>query len=253
MGLPITSGLRMPNSPLPSRTPSIRPRPRLCYVAGRCGTTLTSSIAPPTRAENAPPASRAQTVWTPIVQQSKEGDRVGILGLGGLGHMAITFASALGRTVTALSTTSSKEAEARALGAHHFVAHSDQSQLDAIAGTLDFILVTLATQETVDFSKFFPLLRPRGTLCFVGMCPPITADVFTLGFTMNSISTSNTGGRKEMVQMLEFCAERGIGATVKTRPMEEVNACLADLETKKEAVRYVLTQPLPAGAAATKA
>ena len=144
----------MPNSPLPSRTPSIRPRPRLCYVAGRCGTTLTSSIAPPTRAENAPHASRAQTVWTPIVQQSKEGDRVGILGLGGLGHMAITFASALGRTVTALSTTSSKESEARALGAHHFVAHSDQSQLDAIAGTLDFILVTLATQETVDFSKF---------------------------------------------------------------------------------------------------
>ena len=67
------------------------------------------------------------------------------------------------------------------MGAHNYVAHSDQSQLDAIAGSLDFILVTLATQEPVDFSKFFPLLRPRGTLCFVGMCPPITADVRRAG------------------------------------------------------------------------
>ena len=144
-------------------------------------------------AKTAPLLCGGQTVWTPIVQQSKKGDKVGILGLGGLGHMAIQFASALERTVTALSTTSSKKDEAMELGAHAFVAHSDQSQLDAIAGTLDFILVTLATQEPVDFSKFFPLLRPRGTICFVGMCPPITADVFTLGFTMNSISTSNTG------------------------------------------------------------
>ena len=67
-----------------------------------------------------------------------------------------------------------------------------QAQLDAIAGSLDFILVTLATQEPVDFAKFFPLLRPRGTMCFVGMCPPITADVFTMGFAMNSITTSDS-------------------------------------------------------------
>ena len=101
--------------------------------------------------------------------------------------------------------------------------------------------MTLATQETVDFSKFFPLLRPRGTCCFVGMCPPITADVFTLGFTMNNITTSNTGGRKEMEQMLAFCAEKGIGANVVTRPMSEVNKCLEELETLKHAARFVLT------------
>ena len=148
-------------------------------------------------ARTAPLLCGGQTVWTPLVQQTKAFDKVGILGLGGLGHMATKFASALGRTVTVLSTTMSKAEEAKSLGAHAFVAHSDQAQLDAIAGSLDFILVTLATQEPVDFAKFFPLLRPRGTLCFVGMCPPITADVFTLGFTMNSITTSNTGGRKE--------------------------------------------------------
>jgi uncharacterized zinc-type alcohol dehydrogenase-like protein len=143
-------------------------------------------------AKTAPLLCGGQTVWTPLVQQTKENDRVGILGLGGLGHMAIKFASALGRRVTALSGSASKAEEAKALGAHHFVAHSDQAQLDAIASSLDFILVTLATQEPVDFAKFFPLLRPRGTICFVGMCPPITADVFTLGFTMNSITTSTS-------------------------------------------------------------
>lgn len=179
------------------------------------------------------------------MQQSKEGDKVGILGLGGLGHMAVKFASALGRNVTALSGSMAKEQEAKALGAHAYVAHSDQAQLDAIAGTLDFILVTLATQEPVDFAKFFPLLRPRGTLCFVGMCPPITADVFTLGFTMNRITTSNTGGRKEMEQMLAFCAEHDIGANVVTRPMSEVNECLGELETLKHAARFVLTNEIP--------
>jgi thioester reductase-like protein len=191
-------------------------------------------------------ASRSlQTVWTPLVQQTKEGDAVGILGLGGLGHMAVKFASALGRTVTVLSSSMAKEHEAKALGAFSYVAHSDQAQLDAIAGTLDFILVTLSTQEPFDCCKFFPLLRARGTLCFVGMCPPITADVFTLGFTMNCITTSNTGGRKEMEQMLAFCAEHGIGADVVTRPMSEVNQCLADLESGQHAVRFVLTNTTP--------
>ena len=196
-------------------------------------------------AATAPLLCGGQTVWTPLVQQTKEGDKVGILGLGGLGHMAIKFASALGRTVTALSSSMSKAEEAKDMGAHNYVAHSDQSQLDAIAGSLDFILVTLATQEPVDFSKFFPLLRPRGTLCFVGMCPPITADVFTLGFTMNNITTSNTGGRKEMEQMLAFCADKGIGASVVTRPMAEINQCLAELETNKHAARFVLTNEPP--------
>lgn len=150
-------------------------------------------------AGTAPLLCGGQTVWTPLRQQTKAGDKVGILGLGGLGSMAIKFARALGTTVTALSSTEAKREEALGMGAHSFVAHADQEALDAAAGTLDFILVTLATQQQVDFTKFFGLLRPRGTMCFVGMCPPITADVFTLGFTMLNITTSNTGGRKEMV------------------------------------------------------
>ena len=98
-----------------------------------------------------------------------------------------------------------------------------------------------ATQQKVDFTKFFTLLRPRGTMCFVGMCPPISADVFTMGFTMHNITTSNTGGRKEMVEMLEFCARNKIGARVVERPLAKVNEVLAELESSKGAQRFVLT------------
>jgi len=197
-------------------------------------------------ASTAPLLCGGQTVWTPIRQQTKAGDRVGILGLGGLGHMAIKFAKALGCEVTALSSSESKKTEALSHGATNYIAHSDPAQLEAAAASLDFILVTLATQDPVDFSKFFPLLRPRGTMCFVGMCPPITADVFTMGFTMNNITTSNTGGRKEMLEMLEFCARHKIGATVKERPMSEINEALQDLEKMKGSFRYVLTNPAKA-------
>ena len=97
-------------------------------------------------ATTAPLLCGGQTVWTPLVQQTKQSDKVGVLGLGGLGHMAIKFASALGRTVTALSSTTSKKEEALALGAHTFVAHGDDAAMAEAASSLDFILVTLATQ-----------------------------------------------------------------------------------------------------------
>merc|ERR1719331_3456878 len=127
-------------------------------------------------------------------------------------------------------------------GAHKFIAHGDPAEMEAAAASLDFILVTLATQQEIDFTKFFGLLRPRGTMCFVGMCPPITADVFTMGFTMHNITTSNTGGRKEMVEMLEFCARNKIGARVVERPLAKVNEVLAELESSKGAQRFVLTR-----------
>merc|ERR1719178_100102 len=160
------------------------------------------------------------------------------MGLGGLGTMAITFASKLGCEVTALSSSDSKKRAALDLGATKFVAHGDEAQMAAAACSLDFILVTLATQQKVDFTKFFTLLRPRGTMCFVGMCPPISADVFTMGFTMHNITTSNTGGRKEMLEMLEFCARHKIGASVVERPMSEINEALEDLHSKHVPYRF---------------
>eukprot|EP00931_Biecheleriopsis_adriatica_P121710 TRINITY_DN96772_c0_g1_i1.p1 TRINITY_DN96772_c0_g1~~TRINITY_DN96772_c0_g1_i1.p1 ORF type:complete len:359 (-),score=53.27 TRINITY_DN96772_c0_g1_i1:317-1393(-) len=196
-------------------------------------------------AATAPLLCGGVTVWTPLQQQTKEGDRVGILGLGGLGHMAIQFASKLGRHVTAISSSLRKKDEALAMGAHAFLSHGDEEAMEAAAGSLDFILVTLATAQPMDFSKFFLLLRKRGTLCFVGMCPPITADVFTMTFTMHRITSSNTGGIPDVVSMLEFCAEHGIGAHVKTRPMEEINETITELTEQQVPFRYVLTNPDP--------
>mmetsp|Transcript_46262 Transcript_46262/g.128586 ORF Transcript_46262/g.128586 Transcript_46262/m.128586 type:complete len:361 (-) Transcript_46262:195-1277(-) len=192
-------------------------------------------------AATAPLLCGGQTVWTPLRQQTKAGDRVGILGLGGLGNMALKFAGALGCEVTALSSSASKKDEAIKNGAHKFIAHADPAEMEAAAASLDFILVTLATQETIDFTKFFALLRPRGTMCFVGMCPPITVDVFTMGFTMHNITTSNTGGRKEILEMLEFCARHKIGASIVQRPMAEINETISDLHTKNVPYRFVMT------------
>ena len=192
-------------------------------------------------AEVAPLLCGGQTVWTPLNEQTKSGDRVGVLGLGGLGHMAIKFAKALGREVTAISSSASKRADAMSHGASHFLLHSDDEAMEAAAQSLDFILVTIATNKEVDFSKFFPLLRPRGTICFVGMCPPISADVFTLGFTMNNITTSNTGGKKDMVQMLDFCARHKIGAAVAISPLSEINAALSKLRSGDSHFRHVLS------------
>ena len=97
-------------------------------------------------ASTAPLLCGGQTVWTPIRNQTKAGDRVGILGLGGLGHMAIKFAVALGCEVTAISSSESKKEEALSMGARAFVAHADATQLESAAASLDFILITLATQ-----------------------------------------------------------------------------------------------------------
>jgi len=155
--------------------------------------------------------------------------------------MALKFAGALGCEVTALSSSASKKEEAMSNGAHKFIAHADDAQMEAAAASLDFILVTLATQQEVDFTKFFTLLRPRGTMCFVGMCPPITVDVFTMGFTMHNITTSNTGGRKEILEMLEFCARHKIGASVVKRPMDQINETVHDLHTKNVPYRFVMT------------
>merc|ERR1712048_403685 len=119
----------------------------------------------------------------------------------------------------------------------------NEDEMLAAAASLDFILVTLAAVDPIDFTKFFSLLRKRGTLCFVGMCPPITADVFTMGFAMHNVTTSNTGGIPDIAAMLEFCAEHDIGAIVKTRPMDQINDAIEELTLRNSPFRYVVTNP----------
>jgi uncharacterized zinc-type alcohol dehydrogenase-like protein len=116
--------------------------------------------------------------------------------------------------------------------------------MEKAAGALDFILVTIATSETVEFEKFFSLLRPRGTMCFVGMVPKFMIDTFTMGFTMTNCTTSNTGSIKDMKEMLEFCAKNKLGAKVKKTPLSKINDALDELRSKQSAFRHVLVNDL---------
>jgi alcohol/geraniol dehydrogenase (NADP+) len=192
-------------------------------------------------AEVAPLLCGGQTVWTPLREQTKKTDKIGVLGLGGLGHMAIKFAKTFGNeVVVAISSTDSKKDIAIEHGATGFISHTNDEEMQIAIGSLDFILVTIATSEKIEFEKFFSLLRPRGTMCFVGMVPKFYIDTFTMGFTMTNCTTSNTGSIKDMKEMLDFCAKNKVGATVKESPMSKINEALDELRSKQSAFRHVL-------------
>lgn len=125
-------------------------------------------------AHAAPLLCAGHTVYTPLLE-TQPGDCVGVLGIGGLGHLALQFAAKRGCQVTAISTSSSKEAEAQWLGAKHFLWR--QSDIEAAAGSLDYILV--CSSHSGDWKQIVNLLRPKGAICFVGAVKPIEFDVFS--------------------------------------------------------------------------
>ncbi len=161
--------------------------------------------------------------------------RVGVIGIGGLGHLALQFARAFGAEVTAFSTNPEKEAEARALGAHHFVHSRENKQMQAVAGSFDFILNTANADQ--DWGTYINALRPTGTLCFVGV-PPSHANfsVFPLVAVHRTVTGSNTGSPAQIREMLDVAARHGIKAQIESFPMSQANEALQ--KVKKSTVRY---------------
>jgi uncharacterized zinc-type alcohol dehydrogenase-like protein len=179
------------------------------------------------------------TVFNPIIQNSvSPTDRVGVVGIGGLGHMALQFFNKWGCDVTAFSTSPDKEAEARALGAHHFVNSRDTVALEKLANSFDFILVTINVE--LDWNTYIAALRPKGTLHLVGAAPEVGAAVFPLIMGQKSISASPLGSPATTARMLDFSARHGIAPKTEVFPMSEVNDALKKLETDKPAHRLVL-------------
>jgi len=179
------------------------------------------------------------TVFNPIVQYGvSPTDRVGVVGIGGLGHMALQFLSKWGCEVTAFSTSADKEAHAKALGAHHFVNSRDESQLDAIAGTLDFLLVTVNVE--LDWERYIAALRPKGKLHLVGAAPKVESGVFPLMMGQKSISASPLGSPATTASMVEFSARHAIAPKTEIFPMSEVNAAMKKLHDESPAHRIVL-------------
>jgi alcohol dehydrogenase (NADP+) len=151
-----------------------------------------------------------------------KGHKIGVLGLGGLGHMAVKFAAAFGAEVTMLSTSPSKEADAKKLGAHHFVLTSSKDATKSLKGKLDFIIDTVSAPH--DYNMYLSMLKTNGVHICVG-APPTPAEVraFSLIAHRRSIAGSTIGGIPETQEMLDFCAAHNIVSDVEMISMDYIN------------------------------
>jgi alcohol/geraniol dehydrogenase (NADP+) len=176
------------------------------------------------------------TVFSPLKTHKIDASKkVGVIGIGGLGHLALQFAKALGAKVTAFSSTPTKEQEAKKFGADTFVSTADPKNLDKLANSFDLILCTIAAPQ--DWSIYLDLLRPKGTLCFVGaQTKPAEIPVFTLIERRKGVDGSNIGNRHEIEEMLEFASSHGIKPQIELFPMHELNNALDKL--RKNNIRY---------------
>lgn len=183
------------------------------------------------------------TVFNPIAEFGvKPTDRVGVVGIGGLGHLALQFLRHWGCEVTAFTSSESKHAEAQALGAHHAVNSRDPDALKALAGQFDFLLVTV--NVSLDWPRYLSLLGPRGRLHVVGaVLEPMSVPVFSLMGGQKSVSSSPVGSPQRIRTMLDFCARHGIRPQVETYPMAEVNTALQRLRDGQARYRIVLSNP----------
>jgi uncharacterized zinc-type alcohol dehydrogenase-like protein len=182
------------------------------------------------------------TVFNPIVQFGVQPtDRVGVVGIGGLGHMALQFLRAWGCEVTAFSSSAAKADEARQLGAHHVVNSRDDTALDKIAGSLDFLLVTV--NVPLNWEAYMNTLGPKGRLHMVGaVLEPIPTAAMALIMGQKSISGTPLGSPATTMQMLDFCARHDIEAITEHFPMSEVNDALDHLRAGKARYRIVLNR-----------
>ena len=179
------------------------------------------------------------TVFNPIVQNNvRPTDRVGVVGIGGLGHMAVRFLRAWGCEVTAFSTSPDKKEEAVKMGAHHFVSTRDTAALEKLAGHFNLILVTV--NVALPWDDYVNALGPKGKLHLVGAAPSVEATVFPLIIGQKSFGGSPLGSPATMGSMLEFAARHGIEPVTETFPMSKVNDAFERLRSGKARYRIVL-------------
>lgn len=164
-----------------------------------------------------------------------KGHKLAVLGLGGLGHMAVKFGVAFGAEVTVLSTSANKEADAKKLGAHKFVVTSDATQVKAVKSSFDFILDTVSAPH--DLNMYMSLLKTNGVHICVGVPPtPYQVNAFTIIGGRKSLAGSSIGGLPETQEMLDFCAKHNITSDIELIDIKNIHAAY-DRMTKGD-VRY---------------
>ena len=188
------------------------------------------------------------TTWSPLRHwKVGPGMKVGIVGIGGLGHMGIKLARAMGAQVVAFTTSESKRQDAHDLGAHEVVNSRNAGEVRAHAGTFDFILDTVAASHDLD--AFTALLKRDGTLCLVGVPehPHPSPSVGQLVFGRRSIAGSLIGGIAETQEMLDFCAAHGIVSEIEMIPVQQIDEAYERMQRSDVKYRFVIDNRSLAG------
>jgi uncharacterized zinc-type alcohol dehydrogenase-like protein len=179
------------------------------------------------------------TVFAPLTMYIKPTDRVGIIGIGGLGHMAVKFAAAYGCDVTAFTSSESKFDEARGFGANHVVSSRDSSAISKLSGSFDLLISTVNVK--LDWDAMIGALAPNGRLHVVGaVLEPIPVAAFSLIAQQRSVSGSPTGSPVAIETMLDFASRHNIVPQTEHFPMSRINEAFARLESGKARYRIVL-------------
>ena len=181
------------------------------------------------------------TTWSPLRQwKVGPGHKVGVVGIGGLGHMGVKLAKALGAHVVAFTTSPSKRDDAKALGADEVVVSKERSEMKAHAGSFDFILNTVAAPHDLD--SFLMLLKRDGAMVLVGVPaePHPSPTVAHLIMKRRTLAGSLIGGIAETQEMLDFCAERGILADIETVPIQQIDDAYERMLKSDVKYRFVI-------------
>ncbi|GMY30691.1 probable cinnamyl alcohol dehydrogenase 1 [Fagus crenata] len=181
------------------------------------------------------------TVYTPMVhhKMNQPGKSLGVIGLGGLGHMAVKFGKAFGLNVTIFSTSLSKKEEALSvLGANRFVISSDEEQMKALAKSFDFIIDTASGDHP--FDPYMSLLKTAGVLVLVGFPSEVKFSPASLNIGMKTISGSVVGGTKVTQEMIDFCAAQKIYPNIEVIPIQYANEALERLINRDVKYRFVI-------------
>jgi uncharacterized zinc-type alcohol dehydrogenase-like protein len=190
--------------------------------------------------EAAPLLCAGVTTYSPLKHwNAGPGKKVAVVGMGGLGHMAVKLAHALGAEVTVLSQSLRKKDDGLKLGADHYYATSDPATFEQLAGTFDLIVSTVSAP--LDFGAYLGLLKTDGALVNVGAPEePVSLNLFTLLGGRKTLAGSMIGGIRETQEMLDFCAEHGIGAEIELIAASEVNKAYERVLASDVRYRFVI-------------